>query len=180
MKTSRKLLLLGAALAVVAVACGGGSSDTLEAEPASLPVNDGGNVAAGACLAGAEDCQDMGVQPDLEPPLLAGEPVADVADSDVVTPLVGGGLSVADVTSTDIDGGFAIEGFLVDTGDNAFLCELLAESFPPQCGGERIPFDNSAGIEFDIETANGVTWSNDLIVVVGEVIDGTFVATPTS
>jgi hypothetical protein len=167
-----KAVVIGAALIVLAAACG----DAGEVEDAAeLP------PAADACLAGDPDCGDLGPLPtgDEEPPLLPGEP-DDGADPGVVTPLVGGGLSVADVVGTAIDGGFAIVGFYVDDGSGPLLCDALAESFPPQCGGERIPFDDSAGVvdPDDLESSGGVTWSNLPIVVVGEVVDGTFVATP--
>ena len=170
MKT--RALAIGLALVVLAAACGDAAE---EGEPAEVP------PAAGACLAGDPDCQDLGPLPtgDDEPPLLPGEP-GDGADPGVVTPLDGGGLSVADVVSTDIDGGFAITGFYFEDDRGLRLCDLLAESFPPQCGGAEIPFEDRAGVvdPDDLASSQGVTWSDLPIVVVGEVVDGVFVTTP--
>ena len=162
-----------AIVVLAAAACGdAGGGD----EPAELP------PAAGACLAGDPDCQDLGPLPtgDEEPPLLPGEPNDGAADPGVVSPLDGGGLGIGDVLASDIDGGFAITGFYFRDDRGLRLCELLAESFPPQCGGAEIPFDDGAGVvdPDDLDSSQGVTWSNLPIVVVGEVVNGVFVATP--
>ena len=93
----------------------------------------------------------------------------------------GGALSVGEAVSNDIDGGFAIRGFYLDDASGTWLCDALAESFPPQCGGDRIPFDNSAGIDLGpLQNEQDTTWSDGFVTVVGEVVDGVFVATPIS
>ena len=168
MKT--RLIAIGLALVVVAAACG----DSGEVDDAEVP------PAAGACLVGDPDCEDLGPLPvgDEEPPLLPGEP-DDGADPGVSTPLVGGGLGIPEVLAGKIDGGFAITGFYFEDDNGLRLCELLAESFPPQCGGAEIPFDNTADVidPDDLDSSQGVTWSSLPVVVVGEVVDGVFVAT---
>ena len=167
MITSTKRIAAVAVLALVLAACGGGEEDT-----AGLPINDApGDTpdAAGACLVGEPDCQDT-----LTP--LPGEEPIDL-DPDTGEPLVGGGLSVGDVLATDIDGGFAIQAFYYADDSGTYLCDALAESFPPQCGADRIPLDNSAGIDLGLlQDEQGVSWSDDFVTIVGEVVDGVFVA----
>lgn len=165
-----KIVALLAALALVAVACGGD-------DEAALPVNpDSGTdqpPAAGACLEGEPDCQDT-----LEP--LPGEEPIDL-DPSTGQPIVGGGLSVAEVLASDIDGGFAIAAFYFETSEGLLLCDAIAESFPPQCGGERIEVDNGAGVEIGpLQTEGEVTWSPEPVSIIGEVVDGVFVTTPMS
>ena len=178
----RMIISLVAAFAIVAAACGDAGTESTEPDAQALP------PAAGACLAGDPDCQDLGPLPVAgeEPPILPGEPdpgapepVPSDLDDGPVTPLAGGGLSVGDVLANDIDGGFAVQAFYVADATGRYLCDALAESFPPQCGGDRIPFDNTAGADLGLlQSEGGVTWSNDLVVVVGEIVDGTFVAIP--
>ena len=169
MKTFRIRVAAVAALALMLAACSGGDDATAE-----LPIDDAPGdtpIAAGACLVGEPDCQDTLV------PLAGEEPI----DLDPATgePLGGAGLSVGEVLGTDIDGGFAIQAFYYADDSGTYLCDALAESFPPQCGADRIPLDNTAGIDLGpLQSEQGVSWSDDFVTVVGEVIDGVFVLTP--
>lgn len=155
---ARTLTLLVGAVSLVLAACGGG-------ETADQPT-DTAPPAAGACLAGDPNCQDTVT------PLPGEEPTTDEPP---------GFLLVSDVVGVDIDGGFALRGYYFDTPEGTFICDLIAESFPPQCGGDRLPLDNSAGEDLGpLQTEQGITWSNDQITVIGEIIDGVFVITPMS
>lgn len=154
-----RMLLLVGGLAMVLAACGGGGDDG----SAALPTDDAGvgtdQPAADACLIGEPECNDT--FPD------SGEPAEPP----------GPGVPVATVVATPIDGGFAIEGFYLADDGGVRLCEALAESFPPQCGGASIPFDNSAGADLGtLSVEQGVTWSDQPVLVVGRVVDGVFVA----
>lgn len=170
MKLSRTLPIAALAFALVAIACGGDSE-------AELPLNDNNSPAA-ACLADDPDCQDLGGQPTDEPLFVDDEPV-DAPPTEDPGVLIGRGMAISEVLATDIDGGFAIEGFYVDDGSGPLLCEALAESFPPQCGGASIGVDNSAGVELDgLQTEGAVTWTDQPAVLIGEVVDGVFVVSP--
>lgn len=161
-----RLAALVLALALVVGACG---TD----EPAELPTNDGGDVAAGACLIGDPDCDDMGVQPTDEPLLIGDEPAGD---ADPGTFVLGNGMSVQEATAQPIDGGFAITAWYLDDGSGARLCDGLLESFPPQCGEPSIAVDNSVGVQIDeLRTEGSVTWSDQPATIVGEIVDGVFV-----
>ena len=174
MKSTRSLFLVALALALFAAACGGSEEQIEEPSNGDTP------VAAGACLVGDPNCDDMGVQPTGDEPLFTdGEPTDGAPPADDGQPLVGGGLTVSEVLETQIEGGFAITGFYFDDGSGPLLCEALAESFPPQCGVASIPIDNSAGIELDgLVTEGDVTWTDQSAVLIGEVVDGVFVVAP--
>lgn len=75
-------------------------------------------------------------------------------------------------------GGESVErGYLVDAGEGVRLCEALAESFPPQCGGRSLrvegPLPDVAWSE-----AEGVRWTDGQVELRGEVEDGTLVLSP--
>lgn len=166
----KRLLILTVALAMIAAAC---SSDSTGDEPDPTPVNsaaDGGD-ADGTCLAGDPDCADN--------PGSGDEPIDLDADG---APVSARGLSVQEVLSTSIDGGFAIYAFYLEDAGGPRLCDVLAESFPPQCGGDSIAVDASAtdGIsaiagDGAVTTEQGVTWTDQPLSLIGEVVDGTFV-----
>ena len=174
MKTTHSLFLAALVLAVVAAACGGADEVAQEPGTGAIP------PAAGACLAGDPDCDDLGGQPTGDEPLFfEDEPTDGAPPSDGGQPLVGGGLTISEVLESQIDGGFAISGFFYDDGTGPLLCEALAESFPPQCGVASIPVDNSAGVELDgLVTEGDITWTDQSAVLIGEVVDGVFVVAP--
>jgi hypothetical protein len=169
MKRVRILAVLGV-LALVMAACG--SDETTS----DLPLDAGGgnqqsadlpiDAAGGSDGAAGETC-------------LVGEPVCedtfpDSGEAPIPPPP---GVAVATVAGTPIDGGFVISGFYFDDGNGVRLCDALAESFPPQCGGASIPFDNTAGADVGVlSIEQGVTWSDQPVLVEGEVVDGVFVA----
>jgi len=169
MKRVKILAVLGV-LALVMAACG--SDETTSDAPldagggnqqsADLPVDSSGGDdgdAAGTCLAEEPVCEDT--FPDSGEPPVPPPP----------------GVPVATVASTPIDGGFVISGFYFDNGTGARLCEALAESFPPQCGGASVPFDNTAGADLGVlSIEQAVTWSDQPVLVEGSMVDGVFIA----
>ncbi len=68
-------------------------------------------------------------------------------------------------------GGFV----LVDPG-GARLCEVLMESFPPQCGWAWVVVPNIEGLDLELERSSGVAWTQSRVEIAG-FFDGTrFVA----
>jgi len=95
--------------------------------------------------------------------------------------VAGGGLTVAEALATDASGFLVLQGFYVDDGNGPRLCEALAESFPPQCGGANIELGDLSGIGLgQLQRSGDVTWSDDAVVIVGEIVEGVLVPTPTS
>lgn len=86
-----------------------------------------------------------------------------------------GSLRVADALDAGVDGPFLMSGFYLADSTGARLCEALAESYPPQCGGASIPLsvDVAAPAE-GLSTEGDVTWSEGPVSVEGEIVDGVF------
>lgn len=204
MKKPLRLTLVTAfaALALVAAACG--SSDDQPAlapatqdvgtqDPASLPPNpnpepDATPAVGGTCLEGEPDCNDT-PDPGREPQDLPNggpDPAPIPIPEPPVAPgggsagfLVGGGLTVSDALATDATGIIAVKGFLFVDDGGARLCESLAESFPPQCGGSSIPVTGyDEVLSVPLTTAQGVSWTDDVVSFLGEIVDGTLIVDP--
>ena len=179
----RRLVILGAVVAVVALACGG--SDTVDDTPDEISPTSiapaGAPLVAAACEEGTPDCQDTLVGGD-EPLFLDDEPRGGLEPSSGSSGLViGGGLTVEEALNTDVVGPIAVQGFIVADGDHARLCDLLAESLPPQCGGAFVDVADLGVIDpDDLTSAQGVTWSDHPVTILGEIVDGTLVPTPFS
>ena len=171
-----RVIGLVAALSLLAAACGDGVE---EAPTASLPVNDdpAAAPASGTCLEGEPDCDDTGDM--VTPPI----PLEDVEPGDGVVSggmTTDGGLTVSDALAGGADGIIAVQGFLLDDGSGARLCEALAESYPPQCGGTFVPVSNYEEVlGVPLQSAQGVTWTDEVVTFFGEIINGEFVVDPT-
>ena len=155
----KKLLILIATLALVTAACGGGDDDA-----AALPTNDGAEPAIDTpCLVDEPECDDTpGGEPQDLPAPGDDEPVVAV--------------SVAD--AADMVGQVSLTGFLVEVDGEVRLCEALAESFPPQCGGASITITSHEQVDpDDLQNEGSVTWTDFAVTIFGEMVDGTLVAT---
>ncbi len=92
----------------------------------------------------------------------SGEPVLVIADGEPTGP----GMSVADALGHQAtDDLVTVTGALFANADGTvYLCDAIAESFPPQCGGDRVlveglDLDAVDGLqrEGDVAWAEGVT-----------------------
>jgi hypothetical protein len=174
-----RVFALLAALMLVLAACG--SADTGDA--GELPLNnDPSNTppaAAGACLEGEPDCNDTGDMNTPGPLPLDGssDSGGSVTNSGA---LADGGLTVSEALAGDATGIIAVKGFLVADDTGARLCEALAESLPPQCGGASVPvMDYEEMVDVPLQNAQGVTWTDDVLSLFGELVDGVLVVDPT-
>jgi hypothetical protein len=87
---------------------------------------------------------------------------------------------VSEALATDASGIIAVKGFLVTDETGARLCEALAESYPPQCGGASVPVVGyEEMVDVPLQNAQGVTWTDDVLSLFGELLDGVFVVDPT-
>jgi hypothetical protein len=145
-------------------------------------------VIAAACSAG--DDQPEG--PSLAPDVAADEPadLSSISDGPAGAPnepVIPGipwspefSMSVSDALSGDVTGAAAVKGFLVVDAGGARLCEVLAESYPPQCGGEALPVTNyEEFLGVPVQEAQGVMWTDDVVSFIGLIVDGTLVVDPT-
>ena len=165
--------MLCAVMKIVLAACGGAATDE------ELPVDTGADpapaAAGGACLGDEPDCNDIGVPSD------GGELPLPSDDGEVVTGgMVAAPLTVSEALVSDIGGVIAVQGFLFDDGAGPMLCETLAESFPPQCGGESLSVSgHEEAVDVPIVTEQGVMWTDQSLVLFGEIVDGALAVDPT-
>jgi hypothetical protein len=157
-----------AVIAVVGVIAAGCASS----EERGGPGADGAPVASGVCAEEHPDCEDTVVVGDL--PTGGEDPVTPPEDSDDGSLssgfVVGDGLTIADALAYEGSEVVAVHGFVVRTSDGALLCDALAESFPPQCGGSRLTITNpdaTAGLVLVEE--GDVQWSPGVVVLLGHV-----------
>ena len=158
-------LLVVLAVALVAASCSTGDgtrgSGTDEAPDA-----------AAACAEGHPECSDTLVSGDL--PTGGEDPPAPPTDSNDGSTsggmVVDGGVTVPDAIAYRGAEPVAVGGFVVVTSDGALLCESLAESFPPQCGGARLVLVDGDAIDGLVLIEEGdVQWSPDRVVLTGTV-----------
>jgi len=104
------------------------------------------------------------------------------ADEPAVVLAMGPGISVTEALQSALPGPLLVNGFIVTTSDNTvYLAELLAESLPPQRGGatlivEGLDLDQLAGLS----TAQGITWSDQPVQILGDVANGVLTVTTTA
>ena len=83
---------------------------------------------------------------------------------------IGPGLSVVEALASDLDGPLLVNGAIVIRDGETRLCELLLESFPPQCGGASLivdGYDRSSASALSEE--GGIVWSDGPVQVLGTI-----------
>lgn len=97
-------------------------------------------------------------------PVPSGEPVLVIVEG----PVEGPGLTVADALGHQpTDDIVTVSGALFVSPDGTvLLCDAIAESFPPQCGGERIRVE---GLDLDgvpgLQTEGEVRWAEGVTLL---------------
>jgi hypothetical protein len=87
--------------------------------------------------------------------------------------IVDGGLDISDALAYDGIEVVAVRGYFVSDGTEARLCELLAESYPPQCGGVSVVVSNPEALsDIVLIEEGGTQWSEEYITVLGRIVDG--------
>ena len=83
---------------------------------------------------------------------------------------VGPGISIGEAMTSSFDGPLLVNGHLHVQSGQVRLCEVLAESFPPQCGGTSLVVEGLDLTTMDGLTSEGsVTWSDQPVQVLGTV-----------
>ena len=198
----RQLLMMTAlfvSLALAAAACGS-NEDTVDTVPTSvatdtpadhdpgeLPVVGDDQVVdtpevAGMCAPGEPDCEDtVVVDPQVSDlPSPTDEDAVMITSGDAVTSgmVIEGGLTISEALATDATGTLAVKGHLFDDGTGPQLCEdLIGLGERYGCDGEHISITNfdSAVAGDDIVIHDGLTYTEELITVFGELVDGSLV-----
>ena len=121
-------------------------------------------VAAVAAVACSDD--------DSDDPTATPTATADGGAAGGTTPsAMGPGISVTEALASD-QGPLLVNGYLVITPEGARLCEALAESFPPQCGGASLIVDEPDPSALEQVTTEGdVSWTEAQVQLLG-MVDG--------
>ena len=83
--------------------------------------------------------------------------------------------TISEVASGAVEGTTTVAGFLVAKDGEVRLCAALAESFPPQCGGDFLVLDGMGEAELEgLPSEQGVSWSDFPITLQGAFVDGVF------
>ncbi|MBT5775185.1 MAG: hypothetical protein HOH95_12505 [Dehalococcoidia bacterium] len=86
---------------------------------------------------------------------------------------MGPGISIADALASDSDQPLLVNGALVATSEAIRLCDVLMESYPPQCGS---PYLTVEGLDLstvdNLQEASGVSWTDFPFQLLGTVEDG--------
>jgi len=78
-----------------------------------------------------------------------------------------GVIEVADLVSGSPVDSVTVAGFVVLDASGSRLCEALAESFPPQCGGSSVTIANPDQLDVELDTEQGVRWTNTRVTLTG-------------
>ena len=93
-----------------------------------------------------------------------GDPVSDSVSGG------GPGISIGEAFTSNLKGPLLVNGLLHAQNGQVRLCETLAESFPPQCGGRFLVVNGLDLMTMDGLTSEGsITWSNQPVQVLGTV-----------
>lgn len=159
-----------ACVAVIASSCA-------VSEERSGPGADGIPDVLVACAEDQPDCQDTITTGDL--PTGGNDPLAPSTgpDSGSVSDgiVVDDGLSVAEAIAYEGSEPVAIHGYVVRTSETAQLCEVLAESFPPQCGGASLTLVDANAIDgLPLLEEGDTQWSPNIVILVGTIAGNEF------
>jgi hypothetical protein len=173
-----KTMMLGVLVALALVVAGCGDDDDSGSDGSG---SDG--VVSSQCTQDQPDCEDTAVD-DGDDESGAGQGGGEANDGGAGGMVIDGGLSISEALNGTVTGTIAVGGFVVGDADSVRLCELLAESFPPQCGGASVTLsgisvDDLDGLpdseNLDLQTSQGVTWTDRSVSFFGELVDGEFV-----
>jgi len=138
-------------------------------------------VVQGLCAPGEPDCEDtLVIDPPVSdlPPPDDEPPVTATSGGSVISAMtIEGGLTISEALATDATGILAVNGHFFDDGTGPGLCEgLIGLGERYGCDGEHISitnFDGAAGNNVVIH--DGLTYTEELITVFGELVDGSLV-----
>lgn len=81
-----------------------------------------------------------------------------------------------DRLGTDREGeNVIVDAVLFEDESGMRICEALAESFPPQCGGRSIAIRNPGFVDAAMTQEQGIRWTDRSVWLLGWIEDGEFV-----
>lgn len=147
--------LLVSIVALVILGAGCASGDNADGS--------GQDSVAGMCAEGTEDCNDTpgsDLPDDVLPPNTDEEPTPGPDAADAV--------SVQQARDHIGSDPIVVNGFYLDDGGSARLCDVSLESYPPQCGGASLMVTNPALMsDYPLVEEGDTQWSEGFVVVEG-------------
>ena len=109
-------------------------------------------------------CASTGDAPSTSGPGGSGVDADGILNIAAGSTAVGPGVSIEEAIGNSGGEPLLVNGALfVDANGRVLLCDALAESFPPQCGGSRLEV---RGLDLaslpDVQEANGVRWAEQV------------------
>lgn len=105
-----------------------------------------------------------------------GEDEPDDVASTSVEPTVITVTELIDRQGTSREGeNVLVDAVLFDDGSGLRMCEALAESYPPQCAGRSLTVRNPGFVDVEMDTAQGIRWTDGSVWLLGWIEDGEFV-----
>jgi hypothetical protein len=106
-------------------------------------------------------------------------------DQDDRKPPAGGAagptLTIREALESDVEGPLLVRGALHAQGGDVRLCEALAESYPPQCGGPSLRVEGLSLSDVEgVQTTQGVSWTDTEVRLLGDVENGALVVRDTA
>ena len=117
------------------------------------------------------------------PPLVAALALTACGSSSDTPPAAGTGpgITVKQALAAGTAGPLLVRGAVIAEGGTTRLCSAILESYPPQCGKPALIVE---GLDLQslgrLTTANGVTWSDAEIKLLGTVTAGTLTVSATA
>jgi inhibitor of cysteine peptidase len=99
-------------------------------------------------------------------------PSSDIDEPDSAIPDDEDAITVGELLAGEPTGEVVVAGSLFDDGTGLVLCEILAESYPPQCVGASVPIANPEDVGAELTEAEGVRWSDRVTVLLVRLVDG--------
>jgi hypothetical protein len=84
--------------------------------------------------------------------------------------------TVSEAIALEGEGSVHVTGLLIDDGSGWRLCDMVLESYPPQCGGEFLTLEGFDPTGLPLEESGEVRWQTEGTVV-GEIDGDTLVVT---
>ncbi|MFT7600419.1 MAG: hypothetical protein ACI8TP_003361 [Acidimicrobiales bacterium] len=176
---------------LLAAGCGDsepiGSSDVTTTSEVDDTADGDGAEASGQCAEDAPDCDDTSVvDGDAGAGSGRSEPETSDGGSEVDSSsgmTVDGGLTVSEALGTDATGVLAVKGHLYDEGAGSALRESLTGGGERYiCGGPLLPVEglDLGPIGDAVIIHDGLTYTEDEITVLGELVDGILVVDATA
>lgn len=99
---------------------------------------------------------------------------ADIDEPVDPTPDDENAISVADLIAGGDATDVTVRTVLFDDGAGLVMCEALAESFPPQCPGDKVPIANPEAVNVDFSRQGEISWTDTVVVLTGTMSNGIF------